>query len=243
MSFKVMYYITIACPTIEKSLEMVDKYAAHGAASLQLDMPSADPYGETDFVKRMMLDALESCSDYRVYMGAFRSIHARHPAMELNIVVYPDVVEAIGLENFCAFAKEIDAASVRIAGTDPCADYISYLNENGVKTFDAISYHWTEEAVERIKKSGNPVMMRARRKTEMVNPACDSWKDRVDLLRSKGMTSFLFAVADISTGAEVLERKRGGTDGAIIGNSLMRLWGDEDKLFALMREFEDAAKG
>ena len=40
MGFKIMYYVTIACPTVEKTLEMIDQYVAHGVDSLQIDMPS-----------------------------------------------------------------------------------------------------------------------------------------------------------------------------------------------------------
>ena len=43
MSFSVIYYVCIACPTVERTLEMVDRYVAHGAKAFQIDMPSKDP--------------------------------------------------------------------------------------------------------------------------------------------------------------------------------------------------------
>ena len=70
MSFSVIYYVCIACPTVERTLEMVDRYVAHGAKAFQIDMPSKDPFSETDFVKEMMKNTLSEGVGYDTYMDA-----------------------------------------------------------------------------------------------------------------------------------------------------------------------------
>ncbi|MEG0913978.1 MAG: tryptophan synthase subunit alpha, partial [Oscillospiraceae bacterium] len=125
MNFNPIYYICVACPTISKTLEMVDKYVAHGAKSFQIDMPSKDPYAETEFVKTLMKNTLNDGSSYDDYMGAIREIRRRHTNIELHVVVYHDVVETIGLKQFVDFGKEINVASFMIPNnTQETADYI-----------------------------------------------------------------------------------------------------------------------
>ena len=116
MSFSVIYYVCIACPTVERTLEMVDRYVAHGAKAFQIDMPSKDPFSETDFVKEMMKNTLSEGVGYDTYMDGIREIRRRHPELELHVVVYNDVVDAIGVEKFIAFGKEIGVRSFMIPG-------------------------------------------------------------------------------------------------------------------------------
>lgn len=47
MKFTPIYYVCIACPTITRTKEMVDKYVERGAKAFQIDMPSMDPFAET----------------------------------------------------------------------------------------------------------------------------------------------------------------------------------------------------
>ena len=72
MGFTVVYYVCIACPTIERTIEMVDRYVAHGAKAFQIDMPSKDPFSETEFVKKMMKESLSANLTYDDYMNGIR---------------------------------------------------------------------------------------------------------------------------------------------------------------------------
>ena len=75
MKFTPIYYVCIACPTITRTKEMVDKYVERGANAFQIDMPSMDPFAETEFVKKMMKESLKSGITYRDYMDGARDIH------------------------------------------------------------------------------------------------------------------------------------------------------------------------
>ena len=78
------------------------KYVAHGAKAFQIDMPSKDPFSETDFVKELMKNSLIDDSSYDRYMDGIREIRRRHPQIDLHVVVYDDVVDSIGVEKFIA---------------------------------------------------------------------------------------------------------------------------------------------
>ncbi len=49
-------------------------------------------------------------------MDGIREIRRRHPELELHVVVYNDVVDAIGVEKFIAFGKEIGRAQLHDSG-------------------------------------------------------------------------------------------------------------------------------
>lgn len=243
MSFKVIYYLSIACPTVEKTLEMYDQYVARGATSFQVDMPSSDPYGETDFIKKMMADALAAHPNYDYYMDAFRKMRAMHPGIELSVVVYKDVMDAIGIEKFAEFCKEIDAFTVRLAGHDEREAYTKVLHEKGLKTVEAIDYYMSEAPIARAREATTFVTMRSKRKTEAPNPGLESWQDRVAHVRERGVTAPIFAVADMKTADNINAAKQGGASGTIVGNALMQLWDqDEAALWDKFAEFQSCVE-
>lgn len=240
MGFKIMYYVTLACPTVDKTLEMIDKYVERGVNSLQIDMPSSDPFGETDFVKEMMKNGLKNGYSYDDYMDAIRKVRAKYPDVDLSIVVYPDVIESIGLDRYMAFLKEIGAKD-NILCTDEEALFRAF-DENGLTYMTNIPYNDPEYGIEQNERFGEKkdhiITMRTRRRTDAVNRRCDSWKDRVKLAREGGLACKLYAVADVQTAEDVAERKEAGLDGVIIGNVLMRLWDDEEELWKRLAAFE-----
>ena len=243
MSFKIMYYFTIACPTVEKTKEMIDRYAERGVNCIQLDMPSSDPFGESDFVKRLMREALEAHPDYDYYMDAIRDIRKAHPDMTISMVVYTDVIDAIGVEKYVDFLQEIGAEYNMIAGEHPACK--KRMEEKGISCVKGgIAYHQPEYDIEDAREYGENdiVLMRTKRVTESLNRRCHAWADRIKLARDGGVKCQIWAVAEIGSGADMAERKNAGAQGAIVGNVLMRLWNDEEKLWKLLDEFQSYAE-
>lgn len=241
MSFNVIYYINIACPTIEKSLEMVDKYIAHGAKSLQIDLPSKNPYEETPMVKKMMLDSLSRNADYETYMDAVREIRRKHPDLELHVVVYTDVVDSIGIEKFVQFGKEINVASFMIPFNR--REIWEYIERSGIPfmrvVLNELPDHEIAEAVEECEL-GMPtiVSLRNRKPGEIDRPGCETWTGRYNYARKAGITAPIVSVFGIKNKETLQEVKDSGADGAIIGNVLMNLWNEEDKLWELFDQFQ-----
>ncbi len=241
MSFNVIYYINIACPTIEKSLEMVDKYVAHGAKSLQIDLPSKNPYEETPMVKKMMLDSLSRNDNYETYMDAVREIRRRHPDLELHVVVYTDVVDSIGIDKFIAFGKEIGVASFMIPFNR--REIWETIERAGIPfmrvVLNELPDHEIAEAVEECEL-GMPtiVSLRNRKPGEKDKPGCETWAGRYNYARKAGITAPIVSVFGIKTKETLQEVKDSGADGAIIGNVLMNLWNDEAQLWPLFDQFQ-----
>ena len=51
MKFSPAFYIINGWPSVEKTIEMVDKYVDHGVNAIQICMPSSNPYGESKFIQ------------------------------------------------------------------------------------------------------------------------------------------------------------------------------------------------
>ncbi len=241
MGFDVIYYINIACPTIEKSLEMVDKYIAHGAKSLQIDLPSKNPFEETALVKKMMLDSISANDNYDIYMDAVREIRRRHPDLELHVVVYTDVVDSIGIEKFVEFGKEINVASFMIPFNR--REIWEYIEEHGIPDMKVILNALPDEEIEAAVETCNRgykqiVSLRNRKPGETDRPGCETWAGRYNYARKAGITSPIVSVFGIKTKETLQEVKNSGADGAIIGNVLMNLWNDEEKLWDLLSQFQ-----
>ena len=242
MSFSVIYYVCIACPTVEWTLEMVDRYVAHGAKAFQIDMPSKDPFSETDFVKEMMKNTLSEGVGYDTYMDGIREIRRRHPELELHVVVYNDVVDAIGVEKFIAFGKEIGVRSFMIPGAS--LENFERIESEGIKIFRSIPHELPEARIQLAIAGGENsfISLRNKKPGEHDVPGYETWPKKFAYIRQRGVKGRVYSVFGIRTYEQLLEVRQTGGAGAIIGNVLMRLWDDEEKLWPLMESFQSLAE-
>ncbi len=244
MNFKPIYYICVACPTIDRTLEMVDQYVAHGARALQIDMPSKDPYAETPLVKAMMATSLVQYQGYDEYMNALREMRRRHPDLELHVVVYHDVVESIGLERFVAFGKEINVASFLIPNNTE--ETSQYIERNGIVDMKIIVHAMPEHEIRSCVQAGKNgisgiVAIRNQKPDEVSTPGLETYGKKYAYLQERGVTSPIYSVFGIQTAEELFAVKQVGSAGAIIGNVLMNLWDQPDALWKRFAELNALA--
>ena len=233
--FTPIYYVCIACPTVERTLEMVDQYVRHGAFAFQIDLPSKNPFAETEFVKSMMKEAISHTQDYGVYMDGVREIRRRHPELEIHIVVYNDVIDSIGLERFADFCKEIGAASLMIPGAS--AENLLFLELEGFPVFRSVTHEMAEVRIRLAQAVGSRgiVSLRNRKPGEKDRPGFETFEKKYRyIVQERGVCAPVYAVFGIQTPEELAAVKKAGARGAIIGNSLMRLWTDEEACLKLL---------
>lgn len=242
MSFTPVYYVCIACPTTGRTLDMIEKYIEQGATAFQIDMPSKDPFSETEFVKSMMKQAREQEPDYDAYMDAIKTIRQRHPALEIHIVVYNDVIDSIGLERFTDFCKGIDAASLMIPGSS--SENLLFLERNGFRVFRSIIHDLPEVRIQLAAGVGKDgiVGLRNRKPGEVDKPGYETFEKKYAYVRERGVTAPVYSVFGISTKEELARIKATGAQGAIIGNVLMKLWDDPEAFTKLLNDFQSLAE-
>ena len=241
MGFNIIYYICIACPTVKRTLAMIEEYVSHGADAFQIDMPSKNPYSETEFVKSMMQSARDEELNYDVYMTAIREIRKKYPKLKIHIVVYDDVINSIGLEKFCYFCREIDALSLMIPGST--SENLLFLELNNFRVFRIVTHELTEVRIQlacAVGKNGI-VSLRNRKPGETDIPGYETFERKYSYLRSRGITAPVYSVFGISTKVELANIRNSGAQGAIIGNVLMKLWDDKISFCKLIDEFQSLA--
>lgn len=238
MSFSPIYYITIACPTVERSVDMLERYIAHGAASIQVDLPSKHPVYETEFIAQCMAQALRDYQGYDVYWDALRRIRRNHRDLELHLVVYPDVVEQIGRGRFVELCGEVELASVMIAGGD---DELSrFLRGEGIPVIGRIDRMLDPEQLRKLSGEGPSGIcnFNYKRHKEIAPHGCGTFAKKIAYIRKAGVSCRILAVEGIANEEMMREVKTAGADGALVGNVLMRLWDDEAELWRLFQAFE-----
>ena len=240
MKFNPIYYICIACPTVERTLEMVDQYVAHGARAFQIDMPSSNPFDETEFVKAMMQESLRENMTYDRYMDGIREIRSRHPDLELHVVVYDDVVKSIGMERFIDFGKEIRVASFMVPGLS-LEDH-RHIIRDSIQVFRRITHQMDPDDVKFCAEGDENeyICIRNKKPHEVGKPGLQTWDEKYAYLRAQGVKGNIYSVFGIKTKETLQNVKDSGAQGAIIGNVLMHLWDQE--LWALLAEFQSLAE-
>ena len=243
MKFTPVYYICIACPTEEKTLAMVNEYVAHGATAFQIDMPSKNPYMETEFVKAMMKDCVDSGLNYESYMDAIREMRRRHPDIELHVVVYDDVIDSIGIDTLCKLCHEVGIASLMVPGITP--ENHAAATDRGVPVFRFIQHELPQTQVEYAAKHSGPgdfICLRNRKPGEVDKPGYGTWEKKYAYIRAQGVTGRVYSVYGIHDKETLARVKATGASGAIIGNVLMKLWDDPERLWKLFGEFQSLAE-
>ena len=236
MKFSPAFYIINGWPSVEKTIEMVDKYVDHGVNAIQICMPSSNPYGEYKFIQERMKHAIDKYGlNYDVFMDCIREIRKRHPKIEFHQVLYNDVADRIGLEKFADYCLEVQTYTVMVDNNETA----DYLNSRGVRTTDFLHYDMPEFMVERAVRTKNLVMLRSNSRYEDMEPreGLATWKQRIEWLRKRGVEGPIYPVSGISTKEQLQEVKDAGADGAYIGTALMELWEDEDKLWEKLDSF------
>lgn len=240
-NFHLVYYISMGTPSIEYSLKKAELYLEHGAKALQFDLPSRNPYRETDFIKEKMSKAWEKYGSYKPFLEALSAFRKRHPDFEMQMVSYEDVILTIGSCNYIDFCHENNIKTCRIAGEGVIELARKDMNKEGIDTLTFIDYNMKEEDIDFAVETGRTLMLRNKRAHMESREGLTSWKERIEYLRKKGVKADIYATAGITCGNDLLEAKEAGAAGAFVGSCLMKLWDDEAKMLELMADLERAA--
>lgn len=240
--FHLIYYVSMGAPDIAYSLSKAEQYLSMGVKALQFDLPSRNPYRETPFIRERMAYAYKKYGGYQVFLEALTVFRRNHPDFEMQMVSYEDVVLTVGSRAYLAFCSENQIRTCRIAGDDAVMEFARRdLNAAGIDTLTFIDYDMKQEEVELARQTGRGVMLRNVRTGMMPRDGMSSWKDRISFLREQGIQAPIYATAGISCGADLLEAKEAGADGAYVGSCLMKLWEDEAAMKDLLMDLESAA--
>ena len=107
-------YLTMGCPSLEKSLAAADTVIAEGADILELGIPFSDPVSDGAVIRAAALKALENGVTLKDVMREIPALRAKHPDIPFIIFSYYNIILSYGLEQFAADAAKAGADGVLI---------------------------------------------------------------------------------------------------------------------------------
>ena len=239
--FHLIYYINMGAPDIAYSLEKAEKYLSMGVRALQFDLPSRNPYRETPLIQEKMAYAYAKYESYSCFLEALTSFRSRYPDFEMQMVSYEDVVMTIGTTAYIDFFRKNAVKTCRISGEGVIELAREDFNRAGIDTLTFIDYDMKQKDIDFARQTGRRVMLRNIREGMEPREGMRSWKERISFLRENGIQAPIYATAGITCGADLIEAKKAGADGAFVGNCLMKLWEDEPQMENLLLDLEAAA--
>lgn len=89
---KLICFLSYGYPSIPRSIEIARQYVEAGCDVLEIDLPSAAPYLEGEYIAGRMKAALASCGDYEEYMAGIVEIKRDNPNAEIILLCYENTL-------------------------------------------------------------------------------------------------------------------------------------------------------
>ena len=241
---KFIGYIPYGYPNLEKSLHSIELYIEAGCEAFELSFPRYDAPGESPMIVDFMNKALDNCSDFDKYMDGVRDLRNRHEEIEINLLIFMDTIQSIGMGKFVEFCHEVNINALICPHSKEYETEKQWLRDHGISFFTSFGYGGTDEDLQNCLKPNQVIYMTA---------FCPAWqeykrddfnrpKDIVDFLRSHGVTNPIYAGVGIKTLENAVEVKEAGADGFFVGATIMSLIGKDEEQLEMVKKFIEAGK-
>ena len=234
---KLICYLSNGFPTIEESTKIAEYYAAGGCDIIEIDLPSKDPYIESDFISNRMTTALAACDDYDRYMENIIQIKHRLPDTKIIMLSYENTVKEIGVQKFIDFCLSNDLKDIIFVGLEN-ENIKKRLIENGIKVSCYVQFNMPPEEIDSAKASNGFVYMQAKTTPEKINPQFPTLADCIKYLRDQGIEREIYCGVGIYKPSDFKMVKDAKGDGAFVGSKILKLYNNPEKLMATIASFK-----
>lgn len=234
---KLICFLSYGYPSIPRSIEIARQYVEAGCDVLEIDLPSAAPYLEGEYIAGRMKAALASCGDYEEYMAGIVEIKRDNPNAEIILLCYENTLLEVGVERFLEFCLANDLKSMIYIGSEN-AGAKQRLIEQGMEISCYVRFHLPEDEVQAALASNGFVYLQAKPTDNNINPQFSTLKHCIEHLRELGITREIYCGVGIHTPEDVLMAKEAGADGVFVGSAILKLQNDPAKLQEAIRCFK-----
>lgn len=216
-------YFPLCDPLLDDQVEWAGKYFEAGTTVLEMGLPYKNPCLDGKTVRDSMERALKD-HDMDDAFDVIAKIHEKYPDNVLELMTYYENVSELGVEEFARKCHETGVDSVLA----PNASFEQLKEMDEVfRKYDLINlrfayYNISEEQLEDLKTSDGFIFVQA------VNGATGPQKtvdkhvgENVKLLKDAGIKIPCIGGFGISNPDQVYEMKSMGTDGCVIGSSVL----------------------
>lgn len=239
-SVKVIGYLTSGYPTVDACVRAARWYAEGGCDMLEISLP-LENNREKPFLSEIMKEAWRSCPDYDAHLASIARIARENPGVRITVLLYQEVLLAVGVGRFVAFCQSAGIRDVNSANlNDPVA--LAALREGGVRVAGLVTYGLDPARIAEEKATEGFIYCQAfPRPGQKLSPEADTVGKLIPYLRGLGIRGEIFCGGGIATPEDARQVVEAGADGFFLGSSIIRMYDEPDKLIAMIRSFRDAA--
>lgn len=240
---KFIGYIPFGYPSINESLETIDMYYECGCRAIEASFPLENPIGESEMITEYMRKALRECDDYALYLDGIRKVRAKYADLEINLLLFTEVIDAIGHENLSEYCKENNIFTIICPDITDHLDLQDKLSAMGVKFVAPFHYDVDDEELQNcINAKGFVYMQAFPPEWQKVKPGFERPDIIVRYLRENGVKQEIYAGVGIKDFDDVKTIKEAGADGFFVGSSLMKLYDNKEELRRMISLFIENGK-
>lgn len=238
---KMIGYLPLGYPSLEKSIEMADAYIEGGCDGIEISIPCPDPRYEKDTIKKWMQQAYESISDYRVYFEAVCEIRGRHPEKEIYTMVYQEVLSAVTPEVYADFC--VRAGIDCVISADLTEESAEALEKRNVSRCSFGSFILDPKRLRNCLRNGGMIYMQTKPfPGQSPLPGYESLEAVIRYMRDLGITRPIYCGGGIQSPEDAKSVKKAGADGFFVGTAIVTLSDDLGLLRQTLREYKEAAE-
>lgn len=239
---KMICYLSFGYPSIEGSIEMAGRYIGAGCDAIEVSIPPKNPYRDSAFIQGLYKVALEQCQDYDRYLEGIGRMCDQHPGTEFFLILYHEVIMAIGAEKVGTFCKAHGIHQL-ISGDLHDEAAIAELHKNGVKLARSVNYKMEEADIQRcIHTDGFTYMAAFPAPGSYIKPGFEKLETCIRYLRERKVSEPIYCGAGIKEPEDAARVKAAGGNGFFVGSSIIKLYSEPDKLAEMIRAYKDATK-
>lgn len=239
MSTKLICYLSFGYPTIEKSIEMTDIYIDAGCDMIEVDLPTDNPFLDSDFIGGRMKAALDNCDDYDKYLEGIANIREKYPDLPMIVLSYEHTLKKIGVDKFIEHCKKNNTLDIILVGLEG-EEIKEKLIKNGLKVSCYVQFHLPDEEIESALNSNGFVYMQSK-VNDKVKEGFETLKDCIGHLRDRGVKNPIYCGVGISTKDDIVRVRESGGDAAFVGSAILKKQDNIQEMKEFIKELKSAA--
>ena len=232
-------YLSNGYPSFEQSYANAELYREGGLDTLQIDLPTDDPYLEGERITARMRHALNACRSWDGYLENIAAIKRNIKGISIILLVYESTISEIGLERFIGFCKKENLRDVScIGGRLPHVK--ERLIAEGLNVSCYVQFHLNPDEVRDAENSNGFVYLQARPAPGIDELRFSTLGECIGFLRERiGSHRPIYTGVGLRTPEDVIMARDAGSDGVFIGSTIMDHENDRRSLLKTIRTFAE----
>ena len=213
-------YLAFGFPSIDDSLERAKHFRAAGIDTVEVVIPSADPYLDNEYIQMTMREALRCEDDYQRYFDAIEKLKEIYDPGSIIILAYSETIEQIGRKRFVEWLKASGFSQMILVGST-AAEMTEYVMGFGIEVSSWVPFELPDEAVE-AASAGNGFVYLQSKSSGKIREGYPDLADCVKFLREHGIERPIYCGVGVSSKEDIRRIAEAGGEAAFIGSALLK---------------------